>query len=87
MTVNKSGQHVEELAWFKSNYSAGDGGECKEVVTTWRKSSQSSGEGGQCIEIATCSHTVHVRDSKDTSRRGLSIDPAAWSSFVGLARQ
>ncbi|WP_428843609.1 DUF397 domain-containing protein [Streptomyces hirsutus] len=52
---------------------------------TWVKSTYSSGEGGQCIEVATCSHSVHVRDSKDTARSGLAVGPDAWGMFVGYA--
>lgn len=52
---------------------------------TWVKSTYSSGEGGQCVEIATCSHSVHVRDSKDTARPGLAVGQGAWGMFVGYA--
>ncbi|MFF7469234.1 DUF397 domain-containing protein [Streptomyces sp. NPDC008092] len=41
----------EDLAWFKSSYSSGEGGECLEAAYTWRKSSYSDGEGGQCLEV------------------------------------
>lgn len=67
MSVDMSDKHIEELAWFKSSYSAGDGGEC--------------------LEVAICPHTVHVRDSKDTSRPGLSVRSAAWTAFVGFAAE
>ncbi|MFG2309710.1 DUF397 domain-containing protein [Streptomyces sp. NPDC048566] len=50
---------------------------------TWVKSTYSSGEGGQCVEVATCPHTVHVRDSKDTARPGLVVGAGAWAAFVG----
>ncbi|MEV7977609.1 DUF397 domain-containing protein [Streptomyces sp. NPDC086519] len=56
-------------------------------VVTWRTSSYSSGEGGQCVEVAVCPHVVHVRDSKDIARRGLEVDAAAWTAFVGFAVQ
>ncbi|MEU2601656.1 DUF397 domain-containing protein [Streptomyces hirsutus] len=52
---------------------------------TWFKSTYSSGEGGQCVEVATCSHTVHVRDSKDANRLGLAVGSEAWTMFVGFA--
>ncbi|WP_371100634.1 DUF397 domain-containing protein [Streptomyces sp. PU_AKi4] len=58
-------KNAAELAWFKSTYS--------------------SGEGGQCVEVATCSHTVHVRDSKDTNRPGLAVGSETWAAFVGFA--
>ncbi|MDI3419450.1 DUF397 domain-containing protein [Streptomyces luteolus] len=70
------------LVWFKSSYSAGDGGECVEVAMAWHKSTYSSGEGGQCVEVATCPTAVHVRDSKDTHRAALSFGPAAWAEFT-----
>lgn len=50
----------------------------------WSKSSYSSGEGGECVEVATCPHTVHVRDSKDTNRPGLAVGSEAWAAFVGF---
>ncbi|MET8947116.1 DUF397 domain-containing protein [Streptomyces sp. NPDC004542] len=49
------------------------------------KSTYSSGEGGQCVEVATGAHTVHVRDSKDTTRPGLAVAPGSWTAFVGYA--
>ncbi|MGW7043362.1 DUF397 domain-containing protein [Streptomyces avermitilis] len=49
----------------------------------WTKSSYSSGAGGECVEVATCTRTVHVRDSKDTARPRLAVGPAAWAVFVG----
>jgi hypothetical protein len=74
-----------ELAWFKSSYSSGAGGECVEVAVAWRTSSHSSGEGGQCVEVATCLCTVHVRDSKDKAGPTLGFGPDAWAAFVGFA--
>ncbi|MBP5864079.1 DUF397 domain-containing protein [Streptomyces scabiei] len=50
----------------------------------WIKSSYSSEEGGECVEVAVCPHTIHVRDSKDIARRGLAVDEAAWTAFVGF---
>ncbi|KOU21153.1 toxin-antitoxin system toxin subunit [Streptomyces sp. WM6372] len=41
-----------ELAWFKSSYSGGSGGECVEVALAWGKSSYSGGSGGDCVEVA-----------------------------------
>ncbi|MEU6555034.1 DUF397 domain-containing protein [Streptomyces sp. NPDC046915] len=52
---------------------------------TWVKSSYSSGEGGECVEVAATSGAVHVRDSKDTSRPALAVEPAAWAAFVEYA--
>ncbi|MGW4749999.1 DUF397 domain-containing protein [Streptomyces sp. NPDC004290] len=76
---------LESLAWFKSSYSGGDGGDCIEVAAGWVKSSYSGTEGGQCVEVAARAGAVHVRDSKDVARPGLSVSPEAWAGFVGLA--
>ncbi|CAL9570658.1 hypothetical protein SUDANB120_04840 [Streptomyces sp. enrichment culture] len=51
----------------------------------WVKSSHSSGEGGQCVEVAERLSSVHVRDSKDTSRPGLVVAGPAWTAFVDFA--
>ncbi len=55
------------------------------VELAWFKSSYSSGEGGQCVEVAAYLGTIHVRDSKDTTRPGLAVGPDAWASFLALA--
>ncbi|NYV73985.1 DUF397 domain-containing protein [Streptomyces sp. UH6] len=52
---------------------------------TWFKSSHSGNEGGACVEVALGSATVYVRDSKDTARPALTLAPAAWTAFLGLA--
>ncbi|MFF0451086.1 DUF397 domain-containing protein [Streptomyces sp. NPDC004609] len=75
------------LRWFTSSYSSGAGGECVEVAMAWHKSSHSTGAGGECLEVATCPHAIYVRDSKDTTRRGLTVSPVAWTSFISLTRQ
>ncbi|MGW8801030.1 DUF397 domain-containing protein [Streptomyces sp. NBC_01320] len=85
MSVDESGRRADELAWFKSSHSAGDGGECVEVAMAWRTSSYSAGDGSKCVEVATCPSTIHVRDSKDISRPGLALAPEAWAAFVGFA--
>lgn len=51
----------------------------------WHKSSYSGAEGGDCVEVAACIDAVHVRDSKDTGRPGLTVEPGAWAAFVGFA--
>ncbi|MGW2303654.1 DUF397 domain-containing protein [Streptomyces sp. NPDC001809] len=76
---------TESPAWFKSSHSGGDGGDCVEVAFNWFKSSYSGGDGGQCVEVAALAGAVHVRDSKDVTRPGLSVSPDAWAGFVGLA--
>ncbi|MER7621637.1 DUF397 domain-containing protein [Streptomyces sp. NPDC126503] len=65
MIVKQLEHGNEGLAWFKSSYSAGD--------------------GGDCVEVAACASSVHVRDSKDTTRFGLVVDASAWTAFVGFA--
>ncbi|MFE4637639.1 DUF397 domain-containing protein [Streptomyces sp. NPDC056773] len=75
--------NTTDLAWFKSSYSSGEGGECLEVAFDWRKSSYSSGEGGQCVEIADCADSVHIRDSKVPAGPQLAVAPAAWAAFLG----
>ncbi|MFF0213733.1 DUF397 domain-containing protein [Streptomyces vinaceus] len=72
-----------DLAWFKSSYSGGEGGQCLEVAYTWRKSSYSDGEGGQCVEVAACADTVHIRDSKVTAGPELAVTPGTWAAFLG----
>ncbi|MEU9305177.1 DUF397 domain-containing protein [Streptomyces sp. NPDC048269] len=74
-----------ELAWFKSSYSDGSGGQCVEVALAWHKSTYSDGTGGECVEVATCPSAVHVRDSKDTTRPALTVTPAAWAAFTAQA--
>ncbi|MGX5209417.1 DUF397 domain-containing protein [Streptomyces violaceus] len=51
----------------------------------WVKSSYSGAEGGQCVEVAAATARVHVRDSKDTTRAALAVEPTAWAAFVEFA--
>ncbi|MDX3064478.1 MULTISPECIES: DUF397 domain-containing protein [Streptomyces] len=53
--------------------------------SAWAKSSYSSGAGGECVEVATGPARVHVRDSKDTARAALAVEPTAWAAFVEFA--
>ncbi|MEU0115875.1 DUF397 domain-containing protein [Streptomyces bobili] len=71
----------ENLTWFKSSYSDGEGGDCVEAAHTWRKSTFSGGEGGDCLELAACPHTIHVRDSKIPTGPSLALSPA-WAHFL-----
>lgn len=48
----------------------------------WFKSSYSGGEGDNCVEVAYRPDSVHIRDSKDTGIRPLTVSPAAWSAFT-----
>ncbi|WP_328340960.1 DUF397 domain-containing protein [Micromonospora sp. NBC_00421] len=53
----------------------------------WRTSTRSSTNGGNCVEVAdNLPGLVAVRDSKDRAGGVLSFTPAAWRSFVALAR-
>ncbi|MFE3764552.1 DUF397 domain-containing protein [Streptomyces sp. NPDC059104] len=52
----------------------------------WFKSSYSSDQGDACLEVATCTHTVHVRDSKVTDGPTLTLAPAAWGDLTRWVR-
>ncbi|MEV6450827.1 DUF397 domain-containing protein [Streptomyces anulatus] len=71
------------LRWFKSSYSSGSGGDCIEVAFDWHTSSYSSDSGGNCVEVASCTHAVHVRDSKVPDGPAFAVAPDAWSAFLG----
>jgi hypothetical protein len=75
----------KDLAWFKSSYSSGEGGDCVETAYTWRKSTHSDGEGGECLELAVCPDTVHVRDSKNPTGPQLALSSPAWADFLAFA--
>lgn len=72
--------------WRKSSYSSDQGGECIECAPlgplAWRKSSYSSDQGGDCVEIAEIPTTLAIRDSKTPAGPILTIDPAAFATFV-----
>ncbi|MEV6543515.1 DUF397 domain-containing protein [Streptomyces sp. NPDC051665] len=51
----------------------------------WHKSSYSAGNGGECVEVTVRPARVHVRDSKDTTRAALAVEPTAWTAFVEFA--
>ncbi|MBL1105487.1 DUF397 domain-containing protein [Streptomyces sp. 5-8] len=73
---------IEQLSWFKSSHSSGEGGQCLELAYTWRKSSHSDGEGGDCVEVAPHPAAIHIRDSKRPAAPHLTVGPAAWSAFL-----
>lgn len=72
-----------DLKWFKSSYS-GSQGECVEAALAWTRSTYSGSEG-KYLEVATNPTTIHVRDSKDTARPGLTLSPTAWVAFTQAA--
>ncbi|MFI5619474.1 DUF397 domain-containing protein [Streptomyces sp. NPDC051567] len=53
---------------------------------TWHKSTY-SGNRDDCIEVADDTRTgIRVRDSKLTDSPILTVSPAAFTDFVGMAR-
>jgi hypothetical protein len=75
------------IQWRKSSYSGDEGGQCIECAPlgplAWRKSSHSSDQGGQCLEIAETPHTtIAIRDSKTPAGPTVTLDPAAFTTFV-----
>ncbi|WP_369246267.1 DUF397 domain-containing protein [Streptomyces sp. R41] len=78
------------IQWRKSSYSGDQGGECVECAPlgplAWRKSSYSGDQGGDCVEIAETPHTtIAIRDSKNPAGPILTLDPAAFITFVDWA--
>ncbi|QKW06687.1 DUF397 domain-containing protein [Streptomyces sp. NA04227] len=53
----------------------------------WFKSSHSGTQGDNCIEVALTEHTIHVRDSKDTTRSPFAVQAPAWTRFLEYAAQ
>ena len=52
----------------------------------WHKSTKS--DTMNCVEVAdNLPGRVHVRDTKDRDGGTLTFAPAAWSTFVQMARQ
>lgn len=82
MCMEQCNASAAERNWVGGSHSGSSGGQCIEAAIGWRKSSYSGPEGGQCVEVAACPHTVHIRDSKDTTRPALSFAPAAWAAFT-----
>ncbi|WCH91277.1 DUF397 domain-containing protein [Streptomyces moderatus] len=83
----ESTEMLTAIQWRKSSYSGDQGGDCVECATlaglAWRKSSHSSDQGGNCIEVAETPHTtIAVRDSKNPAGPILTLDPAAFTTFV-----
>ncbi|MGY3205346.1 DUF397 domain-containing protein [Streptomyces sp. TE5632] len=51
----------------------------------WFKSSYSGSSGDDCVEVAVTEQAVHVRDSKDVTRRPFAVGRQGWAHFVGFA--
>ncbi|MDT9698501.1 DUF397 domain-containing protein [Streptomyces sp. P17] len=75
-----------ESNWRKSSYSSDQGGDCVECapigLLAWRKSTYSGDQGGSCVEIAEATHCIAIRDSKNPAGPILTLDPAAFTTFV-----
>ncbi|MDO0932743.1 DUF397 domain-containing protein [Streptomyces sp. DG2A-72] len=75
------------IQWRKSSYSGDQGGDCVECAPlgplAWCKSTYSGDQGGQCVEIAEapCA-TIAIRDSKNPAGPMLTLDPAAFTTFL-----
>ncbi|MFG2357785.1 DUF397 domain-containing protein [Streptomyces sp. NPDC048521] len=53
------------------------------MESNWRKSSYSSDQGGECVEVAeTPTATIAIRDSKNPEGPILTVDPAAFTTFL-----
>ncbi|WP_328871034.1 DUF397 domain-containing protein [Streptomyces sp. NBC_00287] len=52
------------------------------MESNWRKSTYSGDQGGDCVEIAEVTSAVAIRDSKVPAGPILTLDPAAFTSFV-----
>lgn len=70
--------NTADLAWFKSSYSSGEGGQCLEVAYAWRKSSYSDGEGGNCVEVGYPWH----KSSHSDGEGGNCVEVAACPTTV-----
>ncbi|WP_269648924.1 DUF397 domain-containing protein [Streptomyces sp. ActVer] len=76
------------IQWRKSSYSGDQGGECIECAPigplAWRKSTYSGDLGGDCVEVADIAATtmIAIRDSKNPAGPMLTLDPAAFSTFL-----
>ncbi|WP_055699209.1 DUF397 domain-containing protein [Streptomyces silaceus] len=78
----------DELKWFKSSYSDGEGGACLEVALDWRKSTYSDEEGANCLEMAACTTlaALHIHDSKLPASPEITVTAPAWSAFIAAVQ-
>ncbi|MFJ7072931.1 DUF397 domain-containing protein [Streptomyces sp. NPDC098781] len=58
--------------------------ESTEILTgiQWRKSSYSGDQGGECVELAEATHSVSIRDSKNTAGPILTFGPTTFTAFL-----
>ncbi|MGW2602655.1 DUF397 domain-containing protein [Streptomyces klenkii] len=58
-------------------------------MAVWAKSSYSNA-AGNCVEVAGLAQDaptrIGIRDSKDTTRPALQVQPGAWTSFLHEVR-
>lgn len=52
----------------------------------WRTSSYTGANGGSCVEVAAGAARMRVRDTKNRSGHVMTVDTAAWHSFLGEVR-
>ncbi|MFF4242784.1 DUF397 domain-containing protein [Actinomadura geliboluensis] len=93
---------LPRIAWRKSSFSTGNGGNCIEVGV-WRKSSHSgeqdncvelgawrksshSTQQGNCVEVASERAVVLARDSKDPDGPVLGFGVDAWAAFLDTVK-
>ncbi|MGX4688700.1 DUF397 domain-containing protein [Streptomyces sp. JNUCC 63] len=53
----------------------------------WFKSSYSGTAGDNCVEVAVTEQAIHVRDSKDVTRRPFTVRREGWSCFVAFVAE
>ncbi|MFE9975781.1 DUF397 domain-containing protein [Streptomyces hirsutus] len=51
----------------------------------WFKSSYSGTAGDNCVEVAITEQAIHVRDSKDVTRRPFVVGREGWAHFLDFA--
>lgn len=53
----------------------------------WFKSSYSGTAGDNCVEVAVTDQAIHVRDTKDLTRRPFAVGHEGWTYFLGFAAE
>ena len=79
---------LTSVAWRKSSYSSGNGGNCVEFAVLtgveWRKSSYSGGNGGTCVEIASLTDVDWRKSSFSSGNGGNCVEIANLSRAVAV---